>query len=163
MRHQDPRTHYGYIRMDGVVDFLESYGPHTIEDLCLQLGMSAYDFRAARYSLSGRMALEDRGVTIPRPVSTDGYMYKLSTTFRSGVGDDAEPGTLAAFSDVLTRQATVYVDVEKMVSTVPPGPTRKLLRKLLKSMDAALDRMEDVAVNSGAPIGSWAQSVLDRI
>ena len=159
----DPRKSVNYKLMEEIIDFLEAYGACDVEYICTEMDLSPRNFRNCRYSLPGRLAMEDHGVTIPRPVSIDGYNYRLASTYRSGDDDtDFEPGMHGSVSDVLTRQATVYVDVQKMVAATS-GTRRKLLRKLQKALDAVLDRMEDVAKDSGAPISVWAQTVLDRI
>jgi hypothetical protein len=160
----DPRTGIDYIRMGKIIDFLDTNGPHTMGYICRKMRITPRDFRAARYRLGGRLAMEDRGVTIPRPVSNENYKYKVASTYHTGdAKTDGEPGMQTSFSNILTSQATVYVDVEKVIAAETNKTTKKLLRKLQKSMDAVLDRMEDVAVDAGAPIGVWARTVLDRI
>lgn len=164
MTRRDPRATTRYALMGEIIDFLKAYGACDLEYICTEMDLSSRNFRAARYSLAGRLAMEDRNVTIPRPVSGEGYLYKLASTFRSGdIETDSEPGLLAAVTDILTRQATIYVDVEKFIATLPSGKTKKLFRKVQKAQDTTLDRMEDAAIDTGAPISAWAQTVLDRI
>ena len=162
---RDPRKSIRYARMNGIIDILGLQGPMTIEELCLNQGLTYQQFRAARYSLPGQMAMEDREVVVPRPVTSEGYVYKLALTYQSGnVADDAEPNLQKETSDLLTRVATIYLQVEQLIEFVPGRSyVRKLLRKLQKSLDGTLDRAEDVAEEAAAVVSPRARHVLDRI
>lgn len=165
MSHFDPRTSLRYHNMLAVIDLLEARGPMTVKQICTKLKISNQQFKLCRYSLPGQLAMEDRSVVIPRPVTSEGYVYKVSTAYQSGsVDDDGEPNIQNATSDLLTRVATIYMDVEKLVDHVPGRSViHRLLRKLQRSLDGTLDRAEDVAVDVGAPISQRAAHVLDRI
>jgi hypothetical protein len=165
MSRRDPRTLLKYQQMIGIIDLLEIEGPQTIGDICSDQMISRQQFKNCRYSLAGQLAMEDRGVVIPRPVTSEKYIYKLASAYRTGnVDDDGEPNLQSATSDLLTRVATIYMDVEKLIEFVPGrSAIRRLLRKLQKSLDGTLDRAEDVATDVGAPISLRAEHVLDRI
>lgn len=161
---RDPRTTLRYIQMDSIIDALEMEGPMDIDTLCSDQGISVPQFRNVRYSIAGRLAMEDRNVVIPRPVHSDGYLYKLGATYKTSGSDDAHPNLQAEVGDLLTRTATIYTDVERLASFAPSRSSiRKALRKLQKAIDATLDRAEDVALEADAPVSTWAQHVLDRL
>jgi len=164
-RQVDPRTTLPYKRMTQLVKIIKQQGPQTIDDLCSTLGISYDQFRIMRYSLGGRLALEDAQVVIPRPIVSEGYLYKLSSTYQVGSQNkNGKPNLETASSDVLTRLATIYMDVERLVVQVASGSVqRKLLRKLQKALENTLDRAEDVADAADAPIPPWAQYVLDKV
>lgn len=162
---RDPRKSVRYARTVEVIQYLQTYTTATLDQICIDLGLSREEFRQARYSLPGCIAMEDYDVIIPRPVREEGFVYKLATIINTGdVDTDPELNFQTSFGDVLTRLATIYVDVERDVDKQPPrSAVRKLLRKLQKSLDTTLDRAEDVAVDAEAPISRKAQYVLDKI
>lgn len=165
MTASDPRTCIGYIRMTEFIDLLETYGPMTLEDVLSETGWTEAQFKQSRGSLSGSLALEDRDKVIPRPVAANGYAYTLVDSYRSGTSEDAEPSLQMAFGDVLTRQTTIYLDVQRMVDMLPAkSPERKLLNKTVKAMNYTLERMEEciVPLNLGN-ITAKAQYVLDSL
>lgn len=162
---QDPRTSARYSLMESVIELIELEGPQTLEQICYELSVSPAAFREARYSLPGQLALEDQGKIIPRPVVAEGYIYKLAEGLNTGAVDsDGRLNLQTATSELLTRVATIYTDVEGLVMFAPArSAARKLLRKLQKAVDSTLDRAEDVAIEMKAPISAKAQHLLDRI
>jgi hypothetical protein len=153
------------MRILQVIDYLQAAGPSTIDDITSALRITEDQFRTSRYSLPGMMAMEDRNVVIPRPVAGEGYIYKLAASYQTGgVDTDGKPNLQGSSSDVLTRLATVYVEVEGLVAQVPGRSAyRKLLRKLQKALDNTIDRAEDLIHEVDGPISDKAQYVLDRI
>lgn len=159
----DPRTSVRYARMVEVVNLINTKGPRTKDQILKALKITDQQFKLAHYSLPGMLALEDYDVVIPRPVPSENYVYKLASAYKTGiVADDGEPNMQSAAGDLLTRVATVYIDVERLTSFVS-GSSRRLLRKLMKSLEGTIDRADDLASESGATISSKAQYVLDKI
>lgn len=160
----NPRESVKYHLTNEIIDYIDTYGPTDIDTLCIELDVTADQFRKARYSLPGMLAMEDRDVTIPRPTRLDGFMYKLADGVRTATAEDGEPNMQKAFGDLLTRVATIYLDVEKLVAIAPSrSAVRKMLRKLQRSLDGTLDRAEDVAMEADAAISPKARHVLERI
>jgi hypothetical protein len=151
--------------MVDMIRILQRRGPLTIDDLCSRLGIDHALFKNCRYGLPGRLALEDQGLTIPRPVAKEGYVYKLAQTYRAGpAATDGEPNVCQTLSDTLTRQATIYIDVERLIDFLPKGdPVRAMLRKLQKGLDLVVTEMGAVAKKTDAPVSQWGQFVLDKI
>lgn len=162
-RQNDPRNSVKYTLISDAVDELHAFGPMTLEDLCAHLQVDLATFRKSRYSLAGRLALEDKDVIIPRPIAAEGYVYKLAERWRAGTAEDGDPNIQGATSDMVTRVATIFDDLSRLCDKVS-GKTGigKALRKLRRAMDNALDRAEDAALVAQTPISDWAQYVLDN-
>jgi hypothetical protein len=162
----DPRDSVSYQRMVDMIELIELEGPQTIDEICVELGIDHQLFKVCRYGLPGRLALEDHGVTIPRPVAVEGYVYKLAEAYKTGTTSDGEPNLNKALSDTMTRQATVYTDVERLIDLLAlprTDPIRVALRSLQKDLDKVVTRMGEIAKASGAPVSQWAAYVLDKI
>lgn len=162
---RDPRSSIHYARMLVLIDRIQKGGPMTQAQICAYLKLSVEQWRQLRYELPGRLALEDRGLTMPRPVYSEGYVYKIVANYRTGnVDEDGESNLVEALSDLLTRQATVYQQVDNLATLATPRTkVQKLLRKTRRDMGGVLDRLEDVVDEAGAPITEWARHVLDTL
>ena len=162
---QDPRLSIHYARANDLVDLLDLYGPMTLDEVCTELGTSVGQYKDMRYSHGGRLALEDRGVTIPRPVADEGWTLKLASAWDTGSStDDARPNSAVTVADLATKLATIYVGVETLIPKLPPrSANRRVLHKLLKAMDASLDRVDDAAKIAGSNLSPWVTHVLERI
>ena len=161
----DPRASIYYSRMLFLIDHIRKTGPMTQEQICKYLKLSVEQWRQLRYGMPGRLALEDAGVSMPRPVYSEGYIYKITANYRTGnVDEDGELNFIEALSDLLTRQATVYQQVDNLAAlSTPRSKVQKLLKKTRRDMGGVLDRLEDVVDEAGAPITEWAQHVLDTL
>ena len=159
----DPRSTVRYARMVAVIDLINAKGPRTKPQILRALKITNQQFKNAHYSLPGMLALEDHNVVIPRPAPSEGYTYKLASNYQTGIEEeDGESNVQSAAGDLLTRVATIYIDVERLTTFVS-GSTRRYLRKLMKSMEGTIDRAEDLAVDCDAVISQKAQYVLDKI
>jgi hypothetical protein len=158
----DARKSIKYARMNNLIDLLARQGPLTVDQIMKALKITYPMFKVVRYSFPGRLALEDRQVTIPRPVASEDYKYKLATTYQTGdVLTDGEPNLQAAFTEIVSRQATILEVLEQLVDGTT-GSVRKRLRSLRKQVDAVLDTMGVVADDAGSEISEWAQHVISR-
>ena len=115
----DPRTSIRYARMVDVIDLIQRRGPQTIDQICKRLKVNEYTFKMDRGSHSGKLAMSDHGLTMPRPVASENYTYKLASTYRTGASDtDGEPNIQHMTGDLLTRTTTLYSDVDTLVGLV---------------------------------------------
>jgi hypothetical protein len=161
----NPRDSVQYERMAEIIAIIQKRGPLTIDDICARMRFDHGTFKMVRYGLPGRLALEDNGVTMPRPVASEGYTYKLAETYTvGGPVTDGEPNVQTALSDTLTRQATIYTDIERLIDFLPKGTkVRGMLRKLQKGLDLVVTEMGAVAETTDTPVSQWARFVLDKI
>jgi hypothetical protein len=162
---RDPRTSVNYKRMNAVIALIQKRGPQTLPQICSRLKINETAFTVARGSHPGQLAMEDMGVVIPRPVASENYTYKLASTFRSGnIDTDGEPNIQQSTGDLLTRVATIYTDVDALVSQVP-GRTRirKLLQRMGKALELVIVSANDAAEEVDAPVSARASYVLDAI
>jgi hypothetical protein len=163
--HRNPRASVNYANTTKVIDLLLTDGPMDLERILAHTGMTRDQFREARYSLPGLLAMEDAGVTIPRPVRSEGFIYKLADNYRTGnVDDDAEPSLQAAVSDLLTRVATIYLDVEKLEDAAPArSAVQRVLRKLRRSLAVTVERAGEATEEVEATLSRKAEYVLENL
>ena len=146
------------------IDLIDAKGPLPLPQVLRTMKITHQQFKAARYSHPGDLAFEDRGVVIPRPVSGEKYVYKLVETYRTGLDDDAEPPFQMAFADILTRQASIYMDVEQVLDHLAPKTTeKKLLRKVKNALVSVLENMDSCVTSTATPVSPRAQYVLDNL
>jgi hypothetical protein len=162
-RKMDPRDSVHYVLINNVITFLDMNGPATLDEICTAIQEPAHNFRQARYSLPGRLAMEDRNVVIPRPVSDEGFLYKLADAWGPTGPGTGEPNVKKAVSDILTRLAVTFEDIDNLTQKVP-GKTSigKSLRKLKRSMNTSLDQAEEVATLSKTDISDRAAYILEN-
>ena len=163
-RRKDPRTTTPYLVMIDVIDFIDRNGPSDIYDICTALAIDYPKFRKCRYSHGGQLAMEDRQVTMPRPVCTEGFVYKLAENYRAGsYVQDGEPNIKTTVSDNLTRMAVCYSDIVGLCDKIPAKTALgRSVRKLRRAIDSALDRAEDTVNVAGSLISERAAYVLDN-
>jgi hypothetical protein len=161
----DPRASVYYARMNTLITRIQAKGPMTIDQICRHLRISEQQWKSLRYGMPGRLALEDAGVSMPRPVYSENYVYKITSNYRTGdIEEDGEPNFTEALSDLMTRQATVYQLVDTLAGLATPrSKVQKLLRKTRRDMGGVLDRLEDVVDEAQAPVTEWARHVLNTL
>lgn len=164
-RPSDPTTTIRYARMEEVIKIIKRHGPQTLEQLLARTGMNHQQFKDMRYEMPGRLCLEAYGFVMPRPVASEGHVYKLVEKYHTGIPDeDGESNLQTAFSDVLTRQSTIYMDVDRILDQMTQKTAlRKMLKNLKRDLESVVSKMGDIADISNAPKSQWAGHVLELI
>lgn len=142
---RDPRRSVHYRRWDRVIDFLQQNGAADIDTVCHHLRMTRNEFFRARGTRYGDLACQDRGVTIPRPIKPEGYVYKLATGWDPASGG-AAPNVQQSLSDTHTRLTTIRETMNvltAMVGTSSPAfpfltQAQQALNITLVSAEAAI-------------------------
>ena len=103
-------------------------------------------------------------MVMPRPVAGEDYVYKLVDAFATGPSSgDGEPNIQTATSDLLTRVATIYLDVDGLIGQVSSNVVRRLLQRLKVSLTTTISSASDAADATGAPVSAKAEYVLATI
>ena len=129
------------------------HGPLSLDAITRQLGVSKEQFRSARYGYGGELAMIKANVCIPRPIASEGWVYKI--TDRMGASKRGADNNLAmSYSDLLARQTTLGNQAKRLKSHIKNQQHRQDLQVVIDHIRQAIGFLDQLVGDTG---GSYSR------